>query len=61
MTTMFLTLAAVCLPLGGVVIALFAGALLAPLNFSGRRTVLQSQWTTRQTLICVPPCKPGVG
>ena len=60
MQTMFLTLAAVCLPLGAVMIASFAGVLLAPLNLSGRRTVLQSQWSTRQTPISVPACKSGV-
>jgi len=58
---MFLTVAALCLPLGAVVIALFAGALLAPLDLSGRRTVLRSQWSTRQTPIFVPSCGSGVG
>jgi hypothetical protein len=61
MQTMFLTLAAVCLPVGAVMIASFAGALLAPLDLSGRRTVLRSQWSTRQTPIFVPPCKSGGG
>jgi hypothetical protein len=61
MQTMFLTLAAVCLPLGAVMIASFAGVLLAPLDLSGRRAVLRSQWPTRQTPISVPPCKFGGG
>jgi hypothetical protein len=60
MQTMFLTLAAVCLPLGAVMIASFAGVLLAPLDLSGRRAVLRSQWSTRETPVFVPPCRSRV-
>ena len=56
MNTTFLTLAAVCLPLGTVMIASFASALLAPLEASGRRSVLRSQWSTGQTPVVAPPC-----
>jgi hypothetical protein len=61
MKSMFLTLAALCLPLGAVMIASFAGVLLAPLGLSGRRAVLRSQGSTRQTPMFVPPCKSGDG
>ena len=57
MKDMFLTLVAVCLPLGAVMIASFAGALLAPLDLSGRRAVLRSQWSTRQEPIFEALCK----
>jgi len=60
MKSMFLTLAALCLPLGAVAIASFAGALLAPLDSSCRRIVLRSQWSPRQTPTFVPPCRSGV-
>jgi hypothetical protein len=60
MQTMFLTLAAVCLPLGAVMIASFAGVLLAPLDLCGGRAVLRSQWSTRQEPIFEAPCKSKV-
>jgi hypothetical protein len=61
MQTMFLALVALCLPLGAVMIASFAGVLLAPLGLSGRRAVLRSQWSTGRTPMCVPPCKSRDG
>jgi hypothetical protein len=53
-------LVALGLPLGAVLLASFAGALLAPLDFSARRTVLRSQWSTRQTPIAASPCRSGI-
>jgi hypothetical protein len=52
---MFLTLAALCLPLGAVMVASVAAALLAPLDSSGRRAVLRSQCSTRQMPVGAPP------
>jgi hypothetical protein len=49
-------LVALGLPLAAVMLASVGGALLAPLNLCGKRTVLQSQWSTRQTQIAAPPC-----
>jgi hypothetical protein len=54
---MLTTLVTLSLPLGAVMLASVAGALLAPLRLSVRRTVLWSQWSTRQTPIAAPPCR----
>jgi hypothetical protein len=47
------------LPLGVVVVASLAGALLAPRDFPGRCAMLRSQWSTRQTRITASECRPG--
>ncbi len=57
MLTVLVTLG---LPLGAVMIASFAGALLAPFDLFARRTVPRSLWSTRQTPIGVPPCRSGM-
>ncbi len=41
---------------GALVVATFAGALLAPADVPARRTVLRSQWSTRQTPLAAPKC-----
>jgi hypothetical protein len=49
MLTILMTLG---LPLGAVMLASGAGALLVPLRRCSRRTLLVSQWSGRQTPIC---------
>jgi hypothetical protein len=51
---MLTILATLGVPLAAVLLASAGGALLAPMNLRARRTVLQSQWSTRQTPIAAP-------
>jgi hypothetical protein len=57
---MLTVLAGLALPLAAVVIASVGAALLAPLRISPKRTVLQSQWSTRQTPICSSPSRSSM-
>ncbi len=41
---------------GALVVATLAGALLAPAGIPARRTVLRSQWSTRQVPLAAPKC-----